>query len=74
MSLLIVSNVQKQLKLSDDHSALVLFDVFKGQCTESVFQLLESNNIFYMLVPSNTTDKLQPLGLSVNKAARYFKI
>ena len=43
-----ITNMRTQLKLSKDYSALVLFDVFKGQCT----------------------DKLQPLDLSVNKAAK----
>ena len=30
-----------------------IFDVFKGQCTENVFRLLEENNILYIIIPSN---------------------
>ena len=67
-----VAESRKQLKLSSQHPALVIFDVFKGQCTESVIQLLEENNILYVIIPPNTTDKLQPLDLSVNKPAKDF--
>ena len=67
-----VAESHKQLKLSSQHPALVIFDVFKGQCTESVIQLLEENNILYVIIPPNTTDKLQPLDLSVNKPAKDF--
>ena len=67
-----VTEMRQKLKLSNDHSALVIFDIFKGQCTESVFKLLDDNNIIYVLVPANTTDKLQPLDLSVNKPAKDF--
>lgn len=67
-----VSESRKKLKLSDDHPALVLFDVFKGQCTEEVLKLLQENSILYIFVPANTTDRLQPLDLSVNKPAKDF--
>ena len=65
-----VNERQKELKLSADHPALAIFDVFKGQCTERVFKMLEDNNILYVIVPSNCTDTLQPLDLSVNKSAK----
>ena len=61
-----------QLDLSADHSALVLFDVFKGQCTSEILKLLEDNHILYVTIPNNCTDKLQPLDLSVNKPAKDF--
>jgi hypothetical protein len=67
-----VTETRTRLKLNADHPALVLFDVFKGQCTEEVLQLLLGNNILYILVPANTTDKLQPLDLSVNKPAKDY--
>lgn len=60
------------LGLNDDHCALVLFDVFKGQCTSEVLKMLEDNNILYVTVPNNCTDRLQPLDLSVNKPAKDF--
>lgn len=67
-----VVETRRKLGLDPQHPALVLFDYFKGQCTESVFKLLDENNILYVLVPANCTDRLQPLDLSVNKPAKDF--
>ena len=67
-----ISNMRSRLGLDENHPALVLFDVFKGQCTESVFKMLEENNIFHVLIPPNCTDRLQPLDLSINKPAKDF--
>ena len=57
---------------SDDQSALVIMDNFKGQITPSIVSLLEENNIQFCLIPPNTTDRLQPLDISVNKPAKHF--
>ena len=65
-----VALTRVQLILSSEYPALVIFDVFKGECTESIYKLLDENNIFHVLVPANCTDKLQPLDLSVNKPAK----
>ena len=67
-----VRQTRERLSLSEDHPALAIFDVFKGQCTEDVLQLLEDNNIEHVQVPPNCTDRLQPLDLSVNKPAKDF--
>ena len=67
-----IAQMRQELKLSDDHPALVLFDVFKGQCTDEIFKLLEINNILYVTVPPNTTDRLQPSDLSVNMPAKDY--
>ena len=40
--------------------------------TDKVFSILEENSIFYVIVPPNCTDRLQPLDISVNKAAKEF--
>ena len=61
-----------RLKLAADTWGLVLFDNFNGQCTEKVFQLLEENNINFVLIPANCTDRLQPLDLSFNKPTKMF--
>ena len=50
----------------------LVFDVFKGQCTNDVVKLLEENNIQFVIVPSNCTDRLQPLNLTVNKSVKTF--
>ena len=67
-----VTDKRKELKLAMDYPALVLLDTFKGQCTNEVYDLLTRNNILYIIIPANCTDKLQPLDLSVNKAAKDF--
>ena len=54
-----IAQMRQELKLSGDHPALVLFDVFKGQCTDEIFKLLD---ILYVIVLlPNTTDRLQPV-------------
>ena len=67
-----VTEKRKSLGLSPTYPALAIFDYFKGQCQPSIFELLEENNIFYVLVPANCTDRLQPLDLSVNKPAKDY--
>lgn len=54
---------RKDLGLPENHAALVIFDEFNGQTTDKVLHLLEENDIFYVIVPPNTTDRLQPIGL-----------
>ena len=61
-----------KLNLSDDHPALEIFDVFKGQQTADIATILEENNIHVVDVPPNCTDRLQPMDLSINKAAKEF--
>ena len=53
-------------------AALVIFDRFKGQCTPNILSLLSANNIHIAVVQANCTDRLQPLDVSVNKAAKEF--
>ena len=61
---------RKDLSLSPNQPALVLFDRFKGQCTTSILTLLKENNIYFVVVPGRCTDRLQPLDVSVNKAIK----
>ena len=60
------------LKLNSEQPALLIFDNFKAQCTSSVLSLLDKHNVNVALIPPNCTDRLQPLDLSVNKAAKDF--
>ena len=67
---IIIPYVQKtraEKGLSPTHPAS---DVFRGQTVDEVHELLEESHISVVLVPSNCTDKLQPLDLSVNKPAK----
>lgn len=62
-----VDQQRVKMKLESSHSALVLFDCFRGQTTEEVKAMLLQNNILSIQIPPNCTDKLQPLDVSVNK-------
>ena len=61
-----------ELNLPSDYPALLLFDNFKGQCTNDVLQLLDSHNINIIIFPANCSDRLLPLDLSINKVAKEF--
>lgn len=62
-----LTRVRESLGVSPEHPAL--FDHFKGQMTSKV---LEANHIHSVLIPESCTDKLQPMDVSVNKAAKAF--
>ena len=67
-----IARKRSELNLDDTHPALVIFDSFKAQTTERVLKLLEDNYIYSIMVPANCTDRLQPMDISVNKAAKHF--
>ena len=67
-----IQQKRKELQLKNDFPALVIFDRFKAQCTTGILDLLRNNHIHVVIVPANCTDKLQPLDISVNKAAKEF--
>ena len=57
---------QRDVMNEPDKSAVVIVDNCNGQVTPDIFQLLEANNIHLCLLPPNTTDRLQPMDVSVN--------
>ena len=61
-----------ELKMVPDQCALLIFDNFKGQCTKALLKLLYENNVSVVLIPPNSTDRLQPLDVSVNKSPKEF--
>ena len=63
---------RKELNLQDDRPALEIFDVFKGQTTDAIYEMLEKNHILVVNIPANYTDRLQHMDLSVNKAVKDF--
>ena len=67
-----ISRQKADLKLPDDQGSLLIFDNFKAQITSSILTLLDSHYINVVLIPANCTDRLQPMDLSVNKAAKDF--
>ena len=52
--------------------ALVLMDNFSGQTTTAVLEKAEGQGIILVMVPAGTTDRLQPLDVSTNKAAKDY--
>ena len=63
---------RRELHLPSDQAALAIFDEFKEQLTETCTDLLLENNILIVRVLPNCTDRLQPLDVSVKKAAKDF--
>lgn len=72
---IIVPYVKKEREskgLGEDQKALVIMDVFTGQMTPDVKDVLEVNNILVTNVPANMTRFYQPLDLTVNGSAKRF--
>ena len=67
-----VTSKRNELQLPSDQPALAIFDVFKGQQTKGIMDLLEQNNILVVNIPADCTDRLQPMDLSVNKSVKDF--
>ena len=67
-----IEGKRKELQLDDSHPALVIFDRFRTQCTNTILELLASKYVHVAIVPANCTDRLQPLDVSVNKAAKEY--
>ena len=65
-----ISCKRKELKVGTMYPALVVFDNFTGQMV-NIMKLLEEN-VYVVNVPANCTDRLQPMDISVNKAAKSF--
>ena len=63
---------RRHLGLDPKHTGLVILDEFKGQTTEKVLKLLGANDLMFVIVPPNCTDRLQLFDVSVNQAAKQF--
>ena len=61
---------RKELGQPADQKALLTWDVFRGQTTDHVAQILDSLNIKVVKVPANMTHFFQPLDLTVNGSAK----
>ena len=62
----------RELKKTDDQAAFAICDEFKGQVTQVCCDILWENNILFVRVPANCMDRLQPLDVSINKAAKDY--
>ena len=61
-----VIDQRKKLGLDPAYPALAIFDEFNGQTTDAIFTRLENNNIFYVIVPPNCTDRWGGGGTTYN--------
>ena len=50
-----LSKKREQLKMTKDQKALLIFDVFKGQTTQQVKDVIQANNCVKVFVPKNLT-------------------
>ena len=57
---------------SANQYALVILDVFTGQMTSDVLNLIRDNKVLLTNVPANTTEFHQPLDLTVNGYPKRF--
>ena len=72
---IIIPYMQKErerLGLDISHPGLLIMDVFRGQTTSNIRNLLASNDIYFTKVPANMTNIYQPLDLTVNGYAKAF--
>ena len=58
---------------SPDQPALLIMDRFRRQMSTAVQSNLDENKILVVTVPAGTIDTLQPLDITVNKAAKDFR-
>ena len=58
--------------MSKDQKVLQIFDVFTGQTTQQVKDVILTNNCVYVFVPKNLKNHFQPLDLNVNGQAKQF--
>ena len=65
-----VREERKRLGRNSDQMALLIIDVFRGQMTEPVLNILKEYNLCIIKVPANMTDIFQPLDLTVNRSAK----
>ena len=59
-------------QLSEDHPALLILDVFRGQLTKAVVDEMQNHKILMCQVPANMAHIFQPLDLTVNGSAKSF--
>ena len=66
--------IEQKRKESDwtDQAALLIRDVFRGQKTEPVLEVLRKNNIITAYIPNNMTNYYQLVDCTTNKRAKEF--
>ena len=66
-----ISNSKKvELWYPEDQFSLIVMDTFKSQDNERIKSLCLGNNCELIIVPSNSTNKFQPLDTTINQKAK----
>ena len=63
---------QTKLDLKEEQKCMLIFDAFKAQCTQRVFDMINGNHCVTVYVPENLTHVFQPLDLAINGVAKSF--
>ena len=69
---LFVKSKRAELDFEEKQKCMLIFDVFKAQCTQRVFDLIDENHCVTVFVPANLTHVFQPLDLAINGVAKSF--
>ena len=62
-----------ELDLVEKQKYMLIFDVFKAQFTQRVFDLINENHFVTVFVPANLTHVFQPLDLAINSVKKTSK-
>ena len=65
-----VNVIRLKMKLTSTHPAIVIYDAFKGHQGNDLQKLLHDNHLLSAKIPSNCTDRLQPIDISINKPVK----
>ena len=60
------------MDLEEELKCMLNFDVFKAQCTQRVFDLIDENHCVTVLILANLNHVFQPLDLAINGVAKSF--
>ena len=66
-----IKKVREEIRASSQ-KAVVLMNNFSSQTTTSLLKAVQKEGIIVITIPPGTTDRLQPLDISTNKATKDF--
>ena len=67
-----LKQTREELNLPPDQKELLIFDVFKGQTTQTYQEYIHNNHMVFVNVPANMTRYFQPLDLTINGQSKQF--
>ena len=67
---LLATSKRGELDLEEEQKYVLIFYVFKAQCTQRVFYWIDENHCVTVFVPANFIHVFQPLDLAINSVAK----